>query len=70
MKWICWHDWSKWKTYRWEGSQSLFGGKPTAISKTNQARVCSKCGMEVHRRVYEADGLSYESAKPIEKQAA
>ncbi len=64
MKWFCWHDWSKWKTYIWQGSIARMG-VTTKTTLTKQARVCVNCGKEVHRRVYEADGLTYDTAKPV-----
>ena len=59
MKWFCWHDWSKWKTYRWQGTL-WYCDHSIPVSRTKQARVCLKCGKEVHRRVYVAEGSEYE----------
>ena len=67
MHWFCWHDWSKWKTYQWRGTVSIFGRAPQETLYTNQVRVCSKCAKEVHRRVDYADGMTYETAVPIQK---
>jgi hypothetical protein len=63
---FCWHNWSQWKTYRWIGTE--YGTKgylltgdltPRKVSKTMQARTCTKCGKEVHRVVPLASGATF-----------
>jgi hypothetical protein len=61
------HRWSKWKTYKWVGTSYGTAGylvtgdtSPRQISETKQARVCSACGIEQHRRVANANGGTYE----------
>ena len=69
---FCWHDWSAWKTYRWVGVQYGTAGylltgdtAPRKISKTMQARVCKKCGKELHRTIPAAAGATYQEGTPI-----
>lgn len=63
----CWHKWSKWKTYQFRGIS--YGGPgflitgdttPREVTETRQARICMKCGAEVHRRVANATGAMYD----------
>lgn len=69
MKRWCWHDWSKWQTYKWRGIQYgamgyLITGDmaPREVTLTNQARCCLKCGKEMHRRIPEAAGAALDDA--------
>ena len=76
----CWHNWSKWRTYQWTGTVYGSAGylitgdvAPRAVSRTNQSRICYKCGKESHRRVAEADGslhVEADAAKCPQAQAA
>lgn len=54
----CWHDWSKWTTYVWEGTSI----RALNIGRTMQVRVCSKCGKEIHRVVDHAAGATHAEA--------
>lgn len=67
MRRFCWHDWTPWKTYAWIGTVYGTAGylltgdtSPRKVSRTMQARRCKKCGKELHRRVSEADGATYD----------
>jgi hypothetical protein len=60
---MCWHDWSKWTTYVWEGNNFRGSG----ITRTQQVRICAKCGKEVHRLVDHAAGGTYAEAARIGK---
>jgi len=66
MRRFCWHDWSKWKTYVWVGQvHDRVSGKTLDVSKTKQARMCAKCGKEVHRTVDGAGGSQYDTVTAI-----
>ena len=72
MNFWCWHDWSKWQTYKFVGisygtSGYLITGdtSPRQISETRQARKCLKCGMEIHRRVPSANGSMYAEPQTV-----
>lgn len=48
----CWiHDWTKWESYKWEGTEILgrlapaaIQGKQVEVSEMRQKRSCTKCG--------------------------
>jgi hypothetical protein len=66
MRWYCWHNWSKWKTYRWQGTIRPYGcDEVHAASRMQQARVCLKCAKEVHRIVENASGCEYEKVTAL-----
>lgn len=61
MRRFCWHDWSSWKTYVWTGIQlNHRTNEKMEITRTKQARVCKKCGYELHRDIPEAAGATYD----------
>lgn len=43
---MCWHKWTKWVPYLWEGVKyPIFGErKPIPCNEQRQKRHCEKCG--------------------------
>jgi hypothetical protein len=65
MRAWCWHDWTKWKSYAVEGTHQPAHPAMLAVkfSRLHQARVCTKCAKEVHRRVEDSLGAKFEELK-------
>ncbi len=50
---ICWHKWSKWKTYivRGTAQRHPFSKEMLPYSERRQRRECEKCGFEQDREI-------------------
>lgn len=52
MNRLCWHDWSKWESYKQEIIEiDRKNGTKHETFDYMQKRVCRKCGKEIQRKV-------------------